>query len=87
MLRQGSLADTLLGRSYEYEYKMNGSTSNFKEDNFPINPLQINARIGIGFKNVSLLGEASLLPFFDEVQTDAPTMHSFSLGLQFAFND
>jgi len=83
----GLVGGYLLGRSYEYEYKMNGSTSNFKEDNFPINPLQINARIGIGFKNVSLLGEASLLPFFDEVQTDAPTMHSFSLGLQFAFND
>lgn len=83
----GLVGGYLLGRSYEYEYKMNGSTSNFKEDNFPINPLQINGRIGIGFKNVSLLGEASLLPFFDEVQTDAPTMHSFSLGLQFAFND
>jgi hypothetical protein len=36
---------------------------------------------------VSLLAEASLLPFFEEEQVDQPTMHAFSLGLQFAFND
>jgi hypothetical protein len=77
----------LLGNSYRYEYNLGGSTTTVKEDDFPVNPLQINARIGIGFKNVSLLGEASLLPFFDEVQTDQPTMHSFSLGMHFAFND
>jgi hypothetical protein len=83
----GFVGAYLLGNSYQYQYKQNGSTTNVKEKDFRVNPLQINARIGVGFKNVSLLGEASLLPFFDEVQTDQPTMHAFSLGMHFAFND
>lgn len=83
----GFVGAYLLGNSYQYEVEQNGSTTTVKEKDFRVNPLQINARIGVGFKNVSLLGEASLLPFFDEVQTDQPTMHSFSLGLHFAFND
>lgn len=86
-IEAGLVGAYLLGNSYRYEYNLGGSTTTVKEDDFPVNPLQINARIGIGFKNVSLLGEASLLPFFDEVQTDQPTMHSFSLGMHFAFND
>jgi len=83
----GFVGGYLLGNSYQYEYQKNGSTTKVKEKDFRVNPVQVNARIGVGFKNVSLLGEASLLPFFDEVQTDQPTMHAFSLGLQFAFND
>jgi hypothetical protein len=83
----GFVGAYMLGGSYQYEYRQAGSTTSVEEEDFPINPLQINARIGVGFKNVSLLAEASLLPFFEEEQVDQPTMHAFSLGLQFAFND
>lgn len=83
----GFVSAYMLRGSYKYEYTQAGSTTSVEEEDFPINPLQINARIGVGFKNVSLLAEASLLPFFEEEQVDQPTMHAFSLGLQFAFND
>ena len=82
----GLVAGYLLHGKYNREYEQ-GITEYATEEDFPVAPLQLSARLGIGFGKVSLLGEAALLPFFDENPVDSPSMHSFSLGLQIALND
>lgn len=82
----GLVAGYLLYGKYNREYKLGGSNTVTEED-FPISPIQLSARIGVGFGKVSLLGEAALLPFFDENPSDSPSMHSFSVGIHFALAD
>ena len=82
----GLVAGYLLHGKYNREYEQ-GTTDYVTEEDFPVAPIQLSARLGVGFGNVSLLGEAALLPFFDESPADSPSMHSFSLGLQIALND
>ena len=82
----GLVAGYLLHGKYNREYE-HGTTDFVTEEDFPVAPIQLSARLGIGFGKVSLLGEAALLPFFDENPVDSPSMHSFSLGLQIALND
>ena len=69
---------------YKTKYKHGGIQTEQTVDAFPINPFQLHARFAVGFGNVSLLTEVSLLPFFEESRS--PEVHSLSLGLQFAFN-
>lgn len=82
----GLVGGYLLHGKYNREYQQ-GNTDFVTEEDFPVSPLQLSARLGVGFGKVSLLGEAALLPFFDENPTGAPSMHSFSVGLQIALND
>ena len=63
------------------------ATDTVTEEDFPVAPLQLSARIGVGFGKVSLLGEAALLPFFDENPEGSPSMHSFTVGIQVALAD
>ena len=69
---------------YKTNYQNGGVKTEETVDDFPINPYQLHARLAMGFGNVSLLTEVSLLPFFEENRS--PALHSLSLGLQFAFN-
>ena len=69
---------------YSYSYTENEQTTKVTSKDIPINPLQLHARLGVGFGNVSLLTEMSLMPFFDE--TRSPAAHSISVGIHFAFN-
>ena len=85
-IEAGLVAAYLIHGKYTYEYKLGGQTTTVIRD-FPISPIQVNARLGIGFKNVSLLSEANLTSFFDENPADQPNLHAFSVGLHFAFND
>ena len=85
-IEAGLVGGYLIHGKYTFEEKTSWSTNTSEED-FPINPLQIHARIAVGFGKASLLGEASLLPFFDESPADVPSMHSFSVGLQFRFSE
>lgn len=82
----GLVAGYLLHGKYNREYEA-GSTDTVTEEDFPVAPLQLSARIGVGFGKVSLLGEAALLPFFDENPADSPSMHSFTVGIQVALAD
>lgn len=70
---------------YFQSYQENGSPIDVINREFPTNPFQIHAHVAVGFGSVSLLAEASLLPFFQEQRN--PEMHSLSLGLHFAFNN
>lgn len=85
-IEAGFVAAYLIHGKYTYEYKLGGQTTNISKD-FPISPIQMNARLGVGFKNVSLLSEANLTSFFQENPADQPSLHAFSIGLHFAFND
>lgn len=69
---------------YKNIYQTGANEIEITNKSFPINPYQLHARLALGFGNVSLLGEVSLLPFFEENRS--PALHSMSLGLQFAFN-
>ena len=69
---------------YQTNFTSGGTETEEVVSDFPINPFQLHARLAFGFGNVSLLTEASLLPFFEE--TRSPNLHSLSVGLQFAFN-
>ena len=82
----GFVAGYLLHGKYNREFQ-SGTTDTVTEEDFPVAPLQLSARIGVGFGKVSLLGEAALLPFFDENPADSPSMHSFSVGIQVALSD
>ena len=82
----GLVAGYLLHGKYNREYKL-GATRTVTEEDFPVSPLQLSARIGVGFGKVSLLGEAALLPFFEENPADSPSMHSFTVGIQVALGD
>ena len=82
----GLVAGYLLHGKYNPEFQ-SGTTDTVTEEDFPITPLQLSARIGVGFGKVSLLGEAALLPFFDENPADSPSMHGFSVGIQVALSD
>lgn len=82
----GLVAGYLLHGKYNREYQV-GGTDTITEEDFPVTPLQLSARIGVGFGKVSLLGEAALLPFFDENPADSPSMHSFTVGIQVALAD
>ncbi len=82
----GFVAGYLLHGKYNRELQ-SGTTDTVTEEDFPVAPLQLSARIGVGFGKVSLLGEAALLPFFDENPADSPSMHSFSVGIQVALSD
>jgi hypothetical protein len=82
----GLVGGYLLHGKYTFEQKTSSSAYTAVED-FPISPLQVNARLAVGFGKMSLLGEASLLPFFEENPMDSPSMHSFSIGLQFRLDD
>ena len=82
----GLVAGYLLHGKYNREFQ-SGTTDSVTEEDFPITPLQLSARIGVGFGKVSLLAEAALLPFFDENPADSPSMHSFSVGIQVALSD
>ena len=82
----GLVGGYLLHGKYTFEQKTSSSTNTAVED-FPISPLQVNARLAVGFGKMSLLGEASLLPFFEENPMDSPSMRSFSVGLQFRLDD
>lgn len=82
----GLVGGYLIHGKYNRAYRL-GNTETVTEEDFPIAPLQISARLGVGFGKVSLLGEAALLPFFDENPADSPSMHSFSVGLQIALSD
>ena len=82
----GLVAGYLLHGKYNREYKL-GATRTVTEEDFPVSQLQLSARIGVGFGKVSLLGEASLLPFFEENPADSPSMHSFTVGIQLALSD
>ena len=82
----GLVAGYLLHGKYNREYQV-GATDTVTEEDFPVSPLQLSARIGVGFGKVSLLGEAALLPFFDENPADSPSMHSFTVGIQVALAD
>ena len=82
----GLVAGYLLHGKYNREFQV-GATETVTEEDFPITPLQLSARIGLGFGKVSLLGEAALLPFFDENPADLPSMHSFTVGIQVALAD
>lgn len=82
----GLVAGYLLHGKYNREYRV-GATNTTTEEDFRVSPLQLSARIGVGFGKVSLVGEAALLPFFDENPANSPSMHSFSLGLQVALRD
>ena len=75
----GFVAGYLLHGKYNREFQ-SGTTDTVTEEDFPVAPLQLSARIGVGFGKVSLLGEAALLPFFDENPADSPSMHSFRLA-------
>jgi hypothetical protein len=85
-IEAGFVGGYLLHGKYTFEQKTSSSTNTAVED-FPISPLQVNARLAVGFGKMSLLGEASLLPFFEENPMDSPSMHSFSVGLQFRLDD
>lgn len=82
----GLVAGYLLHGKYNREYKL-GATRTVTEEDFPVSQLQLSARIGVGFGKVSLLGEAALLPFFEENPADSPSMHSFTVGIQLALAD
>jgi hypothetical protein len=82
----GIVGGYLIHGKYNRSYRL-GNTETVTEEDFPIAPLQISARLGVGFGKVSLLGEAALLPFFDENPADSPSMHSFTVGLQIALSD
>ena len=82
----GLVAGYLLHGKYNREYQV-GATDTVTEEDFPVSPLQLSARVGVGFGKVSLLGEAALLPFFDENPADSPSMHSFTVGIQVALAD
>lgn len=82
----GFVAGYLLHGKYNREFQ-SGTTDTVTEEDFPVAPLQLSARIGVGFGKVSLLGEAALLPFFDENPADSPSMQSFSVGIQVALSD
>jgi len=82
----GLVAGYLLHGKYNREYRV-GATNTTTEEDFRVSPLQLSARIGVGFGKVSLLGEAALLPFFDENPANSPSMHSFSVGIQVALRD
>lgn len=82
----GLVGGYLIHGKYNRAYRL-GNTETVTEEDFPIAPLQLSARLGVGFGRVSLLGEAALLPFFDENPVDSPSMHSFSIGLQIALGD
>lgn len=82
----GLVAGYLLHGKYNREFQV-GATETATEEDFPVAPLQLSARIGVGFGKVSLLGEAGLLPFFDENPLDSPSMHSFTVGIQVALAD
>ncbi|MDA0912559.1 MAG: outer membrane beta-barrel protein [Bacteroidetes bacterium] len=85
-IEAGLVAGYLLHSNYQYE-RQSGFTTLTTSEEFVINPLQLNGRASIGIGKISLLGEASLLPFFDENPQDSPNMHSFSIGVQFRFSD
>ncbi len=85
-LEAGVVGGFLLHGEYIFE-QQNLSIHEYKREDFPINPFQLHGRMAIGFGKMSLLGEVSLLPFFDESPLDTPGMHSFSVGLQFRFSD
>ena len=82
----GLVGSYLVHGKYNREYKI-GGTRTVTEEDFPVAPIQLSARIGVGFGKISLLGEAALLPFFDENPADSPSMHSFSVGLQVSLAD
>ena len=82
----GLVAGYLLHGKYNREFQA-GATDTVTEEDFPISPLQLSARIGVGFGKVSLLGEAALLPFFDENPSDSPSMHCLTVGIQVALAD
>ena len=82
----GFVAGYLLHGKYNREYKL-GGTRTVTDEDFPVSPIQLSARLGVGFGKVSLLGEAALLPFFEENPTDSPSMHSFTVGIQVALGD
>ena len=82
----GLVAGYLLHGKYNREYQA-GAIDTVTEEDFPVAPLQLSARVGVGFGKVSLLGEAALLPFFDENPADSPSMHSFTVGIQVALAD
>ena len=69
---------------YKTRHELGGIETEQMTSDFPINPIQLNARVALGLGNISLLAEASLLPFFEEIRS--PDLHSLSIGLQFAFN-
>jgi len=69
---------------YFREYKTAFNTTTEKDNTFPLNPFSINARLSFGYGNVSVFGEAALLPTFEEVRS--PAVHSGSVGIHFAFN-
>lgn len=82
----GLVTGYLLHGKYNREFQV-GATETVTEEDFPVAPLQLSARIGVGFGKVSLLGEAALLPFFEENPADSPSMHSFTVGVQVALAD
>ena len=73
----------LIGQ-YFREYNTAFNTTTEKDKSFPLNPFSINARLSLGYGNVSVFGEVALLPTFEEVRS--PAVHSGSVGLHFAFN-
>ena len=85
-LEAGVVGGFLLHGQYIFEKKPVHPPRIQRED-FPVNPFQLHGRMAIRFGKMSLLGEVSLLPFFDESPLDTPSMHSFSVGLQFRFSD
>ena len=80
----GLVGGVRIWSQYKTRFESGGIETEQTTSDFPINPFQVHARLAIGFGNVSLLTEASLLPFFEEIRS--PNIHSLSIGLQFAFN-
>ncbi|MDE0979785.1 MAG: outer membrane beta-barrel protein [Flavobacteriales bacterium] len=80
----GLVGGVRIWSQYKTHYESGGTETEQTTSDFPINPIQLNARVALGLGNVSLLAEASLLPYFEEIRS--PNLHSLSIGLQFAFN-
>lgn len=73
----------LVGQYFREFRQFNQITTN-TDKNFPFNGFSVNARFAFGYGNVSVVGEAGLIPTFAE--TRAPALHSGSVGIHFAFN-
>ena len=69
---------------YFREFRQFTQVTTNTDKSFPFNGFSVNARFAFGYGNVSVVGEAGLIPTFAE--TRAPALHSGSVGIHFAFN-